>query len=213
MLARVAPFALYVGFLVGESIVGDTVDARWRYATQITAVAALLVWFWSGYAELRGPARGGTRDWLLALLIGTIVFVAWINLDFGWAQLGAGRGVAGELSGNGATGAEILLRVAGAVLVVPVMEELFWRSFLIRWLERATFLSVDPRTVRWRSILLAAAVFGAEHHLWLAGIVAGIAYGWLYRRTGILWTAVLAHALTNALLEAWAHRTANWHLL
>jgi CAAX prenyl protease-like protein len=67
--------------------------------------------------------------------------------------------------------------------------------------------------VSWRSIAITAAVFGVEHQLWLAGIVAGVAYGWLYRRTGTLWPVIGAHALTNASLEAWVHRTGSWHLL
>lgn len=213
LLARVLPFAAYIAFLVAESFIGDTAYTHWLYAAQVAAAAALLAWFWPGYEELRRPGRAPVRDWLLGLATGAIVFVLWINLDFGWAQLGSGRGVAGELAGDGSQGAGILLRLVGAVLVVPVMEELFWRSFLARWLEQTAFLAVDPKTVSWRSILISAVVFGAEHHLWLAGIVAGIAYGWLYRRTGNLWTVVLAHALTNALLEAWVHRTGSWHFL
>ncbi len=212
-LARVLPFATYIAFLVAESAAGGRFDGRWLYAAQIAAVAALLAWFWPSYQELRSPVRAPARDWLFGLATGAIVFVLWINLDFGWAQLGAGRGVAGELAGDAERGVGILLRVIGAVLVVPVMEELFWRSFLMRWLERTSFLAIDAQTVSWRSILITAVVFGAEHHLWLAGIVAGIAYGWLYRRTGNLWTVVLAHALTNALLEAWVHQTGRWHFL
>jgi len=93
------------------------------------------------------------------------------------------------------------------------MEELFWRSFLTRWIEKTDFLTVDPKTVSWRSVAIASVVFGAEHHLWLAGIVAGLAYGWLYRRTGNLWTVVVAHAVTNLILEIWVHRTGSWHFL
>jgi CAAX prenyl protease-like protein len=213
VLARVLPFAVYIAFLVAESAVGDRLDGSSLYAAQIAIVAAMLAWFWPAYSELRGVSGTGARAWLAGLAVGAIVFVLWINLDFEWAQLGSGRGVAGELADGDRRGAGLLLRFCGAVLVVPVMEELFWRSFLTRWLDRTDFLAVDPKSVSWRSILIASAVFGAEHHLWLAGIVAGLAYGWLYRRTGSLWAVVLAHALTNALLEAWVHRTGSWHFL
>jgi CAAX prenyl protease-like protein len=213
VVARAAPFAVYIAFLVVESFARDALDTRWLYAAQIATVAALLAWFWPAYAELGRPAGTPVRDWLLALGVGAAVFVLWINLDFGWARIGAGRGVAGELVRADARDTGLLLRFFAVVLVVPVMEELFWRSFLVRWLERSEFLAVDPRTVGWRPILVASVVFGAEHHLWLAGIAAGIAYGWLYRRTGSLWTVILAHALTNLLLEAWVHRTGSWHFL
>jgi len=213
VLARVLPFAVYIAFLVAESVFGPTLDGRWLYAAQVAIVAALLAWFWPAYAELHRPAGTAARDWLMGVAVGAIVFALWINLDFGWAQIGSGRGVAGELAGGDRQGAGLLLRLCGAVLVVPVMEELFWRSFLTRWLDQTGFLAVDPKSVSWRSIVITSAVFGAEHHLWLAGIVAGLIYGWFYRRTGSLWAVIVAHALTNALLEAWVHRTGSWHLL
>jgi len=212
VLARVLPFATYIAFLVADSARADDVDGRWLYAAQIAVVAALLAWFWPAYEELRGPSRTAARDWLLGVAVGAIVFVLWINLDFGWAQVGSARGIAGELATSDRP-AGLLLRLLGAVLVVPVMEELFWRSFLTRWLEKSEFRTVDPRSVSSRAILIASAVFGAEHHLWLAGIVAGLAYGWLYRHTGNLWAVILAHALTNLLLEVWVHRTGSWHFL
>jgi uncharacterized protein len=211
-LARILPFAVYLAFLVAESLAKDALGGRWLYAVQIVVVAGLLAWLWRAYEELR-PSSTPAGSWLLALAVGAVVFALWINLDFAWAQLGAGRGVAGELASGEGTAVGILLRLLGAVLVVPVMEELFWRSFLTRWLDRTDFRAVDPRAVSWRSILITSVVFGAEHHLWLAGIVAGVAYGWLYRRTGNLWTVILAHALTNLLLEVWVHRTGSWHFL
>jgi len=213
VLARVLPFAVYVAFLVAESFGRGAVDGRRLYGAQIAIVAALLAWYWRAYEELRRPSAVSVRDWMLGLVVGAIAFILWINLDFAWAQLGAGRGVAGALAGGDGRETGILLRFLGAVLVVPVMEELFWRSFLSRWLDRTDFLAVDPRTLSWRSILIASVVFGAEHHLWLAGIAAGVAYGWLYRRTGSLWPVVAAHGLTNGLLEVWVHQTGNWHFL
>ena len=38
----------------------------------------------------------------------------------------------------------------------------------------------------------------------------GLAYAWLYIRTGKLWTAVAAHAVTNGLLGAWVLYTRQW---
>jgi CAAX prenyl protease-like protein len=211
-LARVLPFAVYIGFLVAESALGNQVDARWLYAAQVAAAAALIAYCWPAYHELRRAPPVRARDWALGVALGMALFFVWIRLDFPWAQFGSGRSVAPELTGSAAI-AGFAVRVLGVVVLVPVMEELFWRSFLMRWLENHDFLAVAPAAVRWRSLALAAVVFGMEHHLWLAGIVAGLAYGWLYRRTGSLWAVILAHALTNALLEAWVHRTGSWHLL
>lgn len=62
-----------------------------------------------------------------------------------------------------------------------------------------------------RAVLLSSVVFGLEHSQWLAGILAGIAYGWLYLRTGNLWVAIVAHAVTNAGLGIWVLATGAWY--
>ena len=102
------------------------------------------------------------------------------------------------------------MRWIGAALLVPVMEELFWRSFLMRWIQNATFEAVDPRHVGIKAIVLSTFVFMLAHTLWLAAIVAGLAYAWLYRRTGKLWVPVIAHAVTNGALGVWVVMTGNW---
>jgi CAAX prenyl protease-like protein len=216
-LARILPFAAYVGFIALESVLPDTTVAagplggKWLYALQVLVAGGLLVWLWPRYGELRGGAvRAG--DWLLAVIVGLVVFVLWINLDLPWARIGESRGI-GETTAATPPALLIALRVLGAVLVVPVMEELFWRSFILRWVHDPKFLEVDPRSVGWKAILVSSALFGAEHHLWLAGIVAGLAYALLYRRTGSLWTVIAAHAITNAALELWVWRTGSFQFI
>jgi CAAX prenyl protease-like protein len=90
------------------------------------------------------------------------------------------------------------------------MEELFWRSFLLRWLERRDFLLLRPGRVGLRAATISVLLFGIEHNLWLAGIVAGIAYTLLYMRSETLWTPIVGHAVTNGLLAAWVMVTGSW---
>jgi uncharacterized protein len=104
----------------------------------------------------------------------------------------------------------IAARLVGAALLVPVMEELFWRSFLMRWLQQPVFEGLDPRRIGLRAVLLSTFVFMLAHPLWLAAIVAGLAYALIYIRTGRLWTAVIAHAVTNGMLGVWVVTTGNW---
>jgi CAAX prenyl protease-like protein len=49
-----------------------------------------------------------------------------------------------------------------------------------------------------------------EHSLWAAGILAGLAYGWLYMKTNNLWVPILAHAVTNGMLGLWVLHTGQW---
>jgi CAAX prenyl protease-like protein len=62
-----------------------------------------------------------------------------------------------------------------------------------------------------KALAIGAVLFGLEHNLWLAGIVAGLAYSLLYMRSGNLWTAILAHGVTNGVLGAWIVITGNWY--
>jgi CAAX prenyl protease-like protein len=214
-LVRILPFAVYIGFIVLESVLpAGLVEAgplagKWLYGLQVLAAGALLAWLWPRYEELRGPA-GRASDWVLAVGVGLLVFVAWINLDLPWARFGESRG----LADSGAPPAALIaLRVLGAVVVVPVMEELFWRSFVMRWIQAPAFTTVDPRAAGWKAVLVSSVLFGAEHHLWFAGIVAGIAFALLYRRTGALWPVIVAHAVTNAALELWVWRTGSFQFI
>ncbi|MEW6514329.1 MAG: CAAX prenyl protease-related protein [Pseudomonadota bacterium] len=214
-LARILPFALYIGFLAAMPLIADALpgfDRRWFYAIQIGAVAVALAFFARHYVELRFVRPLSINQWLAGLATGLAVFIFWISLDLPWMKLGA-DGTAG-FDPRDAAGAVIwplaLVRVLGAALVVPVMEELFWRSFVMRWIDNPKFLAVMPAAISLRALLLSSLVFGVEHDLWLAGIVAGLAYGWLYMRSGNLWSPILAHGLTNLLLGLWVLNTGNW---
>ena len=101
-------------------------------------------------------------------------------------------------------------RLLGLAVVVPVMEELFWRSFLLRWLDRHDFLTCDPRKVSLRAVILCALLFASEHNLWLAGLLAGLVYSLVYMRGGNLWLPIISHATTNAVLGWWIVTNKQW---
>lgn len=211
VLAYAGPFACYVLFLALRALTGTGTDfdARWLYGVQIAVVTLLLVAFRRQYADLR-TGRPGWSVWGWSVACGVAVFVLWINLDQPWMKLGEPGGYA-PLRADGKIDALLAgIRLAGAALVVPLMEELFWRSFVLRWMVDRDFRAVDPRSVTWMPLLLVSLVFGVEHDLWFAGLIAGLAYGYLYMRTGSLWAAILAHAVTNGLLGAWVLAYARW---
>jgi CAAX prenyl protease-like protein len=211
--ARILPFAAYIAFVAisdGLSWLGMSErDLRWLYPIKIAVVVALLLTFRRAYSELARPAMSA-RCAGLSAAVGVAVLVLWINLDASWMQIGASAGFDPRNSAGGIDWLLVAVRLAGAALVVPLMEELFWRSFLLRWLEERDFLNVDAARVGLRSVLVTVVLFGFEHNLWLAGIVAGVAYSWLYMRTGNLWAPILAHAVTNGLLGVWVIQTASW---
>ncbi len=207
--ARIAPFALYIAFLALGGFASG-LDTRWLYPAQVGLVALALAVFWRRYDELRPAGPVPPRHWALGVVVGAVVFAIWIQLDFGWTVIGD-LGPGFDPRDEGRVNAMLAaFRLMGAALVVPVMEELFWRSFVMRWIDKPVFLSVDARGVSAKAVLLSSAVFAVEHHQWLAGLIAGLAYAWLYRVTGNLWIPVVAHAVTNALLGIWVLYTGSW---
>jgi CAAX prenyl protease-like protein len=204
---RLSPFAVYFGCALAASTFAG---AAWLYATGIALAAVLLACGWRSYTELHDLRSARPREWLIGMLIGVLVFVLCTYLDAPWMQLGLGHK---DVSWNGGSTLRLALHIAGAVLVVPLIEELFWRSFLMRWLDRSDFLRLAPYAVSWRALLVSSVAFGAVQSLWLAGMIAGLLYGMQYRARGSLVPVVVAHAVTNALLVYWATWTGNWQTL
>lgn len=208
----VLPFAAYMAFIAVTDVLAragvDGATLRWLYPVKIAVVAALLLAFRRHYTELpwRRPELAALA---LAALAGVVTLWLWIHLDAGWMRVGQSAGFDPRRDGR----VDWLLavpRLVGAALVVPVMEELFWRSFLSRWLVSADFQRVNPARFRVRAFVVTVVLFGFEHELWLAGIVAGVIYGWLYMRSRDLWPPILAHGVTNGLLGVWIISTGNW---
>lgn len=214
ILPRAVPFGVFIAFIAASEPLESVapllgMDSRWWYGIRILLVVVLLAWFWRSYGELRSVAGVRPLDWLLAVMVGVMVFVLWINLDFKPLTFGTAPGFDPRTDGS-IDWALVLVRIAGAALLVPVMEELFWRSFAMRWIQNHDFLAVDPKGVGFKALGISAVIFGLEHHLWFAGVVAGVAYGWVYMRSGNLWVPIVSHAATNALLGGWVLFTGRW---
>jgi uncharacterized protein len=210
--ARFAPFALFIALLVLESLIGDRAgDRRWLTLLRPLLVAALLACLWNHYEELHERVRVRASDWLIAVVLGFAVCAAWLTFDRGWAVLGApARGFA-PVDAQGRLDVPLaILRLAGFALVVPVMEELFWRSFLLRRIKSRDFLRLPPRAAGFGAFALSSALFATEHSLWFAGLLAGMAYNVCYMRSGNLWVPTLSHAITNGTLGLWILATDNW---
>ena len=212
---RVAPFAIFIALLWVRAHAPDWLpadfDVRWLYGVQAFLVALMLLVLRREYGELVGQLAPSARQAITAIAVGLGVFALWITLDAPWMVLG--EPAAGFVPVDAQGSVEwplVALRVAGAALVVPVMEELFWRSFLMRWVDDPAFESVAPGAVSTKALVVSTFLFVLVHTQWLAAAIAGLAYAWLYMRTGRLWTAIIAHAVTNAALAAWVLATRQW---
>ncbi len=106
----------------------------------------------------------------------------------------------------------IVGRIVGSVFVVPIVEELAFRGYLMRRLAGSHFETVVPALTQWFAVLASSVLFGALHgRMWLPGVLAGLTYAWAYRRRDRLGDAILAHATTNGLI-AIAVLSGHWAL-
>jgi CAAX prenyl protease-like protein len=215
VLARVVPFILFMVLLAvrGHMPAGlaASLDPRWVYGLSVLVVSGSLAFFWRDYAELALARWPSFKDVLLAVGVGVVVFELWINLAEPWMMLGEATASFRPVDAEGRIEwGLVAVRWVGAALMVPVMEELFWRSFLMRWVDNPEFEKVDPGSVTIKALGMSTMVFMLAHTQWLAAIVAGLAYAWLYKRTGSLWTPILAHAVTNGVLGVWVVLYGNW---
>lgn len=212
-VARVLPFALFILLLALRGAVppDSGLDGRWLYGVAVAMVGGVLFLFRRDYAELARGSAPTLREALVAVAVGLAVYALWVRLVAPWMVLGAPSASFVPLDAAGAPiWPLIALRLVGAALLVPLMEELFWRSFLMRWIEDRRFGQVDPRRVGLRALLLSTFVFTLAHTQWLAAALAGLAYAGLYRWSGRLWVAVLSHAVTNAALGMHVLVTRQW---
>lgn len=213
-LARTLPFVLFMALLALRGALpsdNGVLDPRWVYGLSTLAVGAALISQRRRYTEL---ARGTSPAWphgLMAAALGFIMFELWVQLTQPWMMLGEPTATFHPVDAQGELiWPLVVVRWVGASLMVPVMEELFWRSFLMRWIDNPDFEKVAPEQVSLKAVVLSSLVFMLAHTQWLGALLAGLLYAWLYRYTRSLWAAVLAHAVTNGVLGGWVVFSGNW---
>jgi len=158
-----------------------------------------------------------TRPWS-SVLIGVLVFAIWIAPDLlfpGYRRHfeNAITGVAHSslsLTAQGSA-AVLVLRSLRAALIVPVVEELFWRAWLMRWIINPNFQKIPLGAYTAFSFWAVAVLFASEHGpYWDVGLVTGVIYNWWMVRTRSLGDLVLTHAVTNACLSAYVIAAGKW---
>jgi len=221
VFARVAPFAVFLILTFCQDYFGQA-GRYWLYPGK-TIVGAWMLWVvWGGVKEMRWRA-----SWE-AVAVGVVVFIVWIGLDGIvpdqkqlWVKLGLSKAPAGSAPpwnpflqfGDGTALAWFFVgaRILGSSLVVAPLEEVFYRSFLHRWIAKPDFESVPLGQFSMKPFVITAVIFGFAHNEWLAGILCAAAYQGLVCWKNRLGDAMTAHAITNFLLGVWVVGKGAWH--
>ena len=215
LLAYVLPMAAFVGALVLVGLCKKLGSSAWMqspeywlYPVQTFVCGALLIWFRKEYDFHR------LAGLLLTLAIAVLVFVLWISpqafLGYGARTEGFNPDVFAQQPS--AYWSTVILRFLRLVIVVPLVEEIFWRGFLLRYFINEKFETVPFGAFSWLSFGVVTAAFTLAHSPadWVAAAITGALYNVVAYRTKSLTSCILAHAVTNLLLGLWIMQTRQW---
>jgi uncharacterized protein len=212
-LPYVAPFATFMLLLVLAPSL--PLDPRIEAVLRVGLLTAVLWVFARGVIEWRAPR------WLPSILIGVGVFVLWIAPDLlfpSWrthwlfSNSIVGQPESTMPADGRADPIVLLLRCVRAIILVPIIEELFWRGWLPRWIDNMDdFRKVPLGTFSRVAFWVTAVLFAVEHgSMWDVGLAAGLIYNWWMAKSRSLGDLMLTHAVTNACLSGYVLLTGRW---
>jgi membrane protease YdiL (CAAX protease family) len=220
-VVRVAPFVIFVLLTAAQGKFGPA-SAYWFYLAKTLIGAWMIVMLRPLIVEMRWAI-----SWE-AVAVGVGIFAVWVGVNSEWttqSSLWVKLGFShpsktpptvwnpNEQFGSGSVFGWLFIavRILGSTFVVPPLEEVFYRSFLYRYIANQEFLSMPLNRFIPIPFFVTAAVFGFAHNEWLAGIICGAAYQWLVLWKNRLGDAMTAHAITNFLLGAWVVWRGAWN--
>ncbi len=219
-LPYVAPMATYVLLTSLEDYLPQTRPGAptiahypWVYAIKLGTVMVVLGLCRATWRDLR-PWPGLAAS-AASVAIGILVAVAWVGLDGHypvWGTIGTRAAYDPSMLTPGGWTAFLAVRFLGLVLVVPLFEELFWRSFVVRWLINPDhFESVPIGRITLTAAVLTAGFFALEHPAeWLPALGTGLAWAWLLHWSRSVSACVLSHAVANLCLGIYVMTTGQW---
>ena len=210
-IAWVGPFAAFMLWLALDKYLPIANPAK-EILRDLYLVAAIIVFS-------RRVIPRSAPHWLASIGIGLGVFVLWVLPDLaisGWREHALFQNsITGRLKtsipATELTPLMLALRTMRAALLVPIIEELFWRGWLPRWLQDTRFARIPMGQYTPFAFWGTAVLFALEHGpYWEVGLLCGIIYNWWMRRTGSLGDLVLTHAVTNLALSLFVIATQRW---
>ena len=210
-IAWVGPFAVFALWLAIDSYLPLANPAK-EIVRDLVLLAAI-----AGFSRHILPARA--PYWLASIGVGLAVCALWIAPDALFPAWRSHWLFQNAIAGHTKTSippAELtplmlILRTSRAALLVPVIEELFWRGWLPRWIQDTDFNRVPLGQYSRFAFWATALLFAAEHgSYWEVGLVCGVIYNWWMRRTRSLGDLMLTHATTNLALSLYVIFTAKW---
>jgi len=207
----VLPFAFYVlaGSITRILFVGlDEYHVYIAYAMRTAVVGYILFKSINRFSELSKKYR---KLDCTALLTGVTIFIMWVGLEGHYPTFFSPDSYYDPTIFSASMAAFlILIRLLGSVLVAPLIEELFIRSFLIRYIIDPKWEDVPIGKYTFESFLIVTLIFGFSHFQWLPGILTAVLLNLLLYKKKRVFPCIVAHALANFLLFIYVVYTNSW---
>lgn len=212
-IGYVVPMVAYTALTAFEGWEGSGAPYPVLYLLKAVIVTVILVITRKVWKDIRFDRK----MLLLGLGVGVLAYIGWIYVDrytphFRFLGVRTGYDPIHQIHNSVLRFGFLAVRFYGMVLMVPVMEELFWRSFLLRWITDSDFERLKPGEYSWSAFAIVAGVFALSHPEWLAAALFATAMALLLRRTGSLFACIVAHGTTNLLLGLYVIHTGSWYL-
>lgn len=202
-----APFVLFMVMLASKGLHEHAVYVA--YPVMVFVVALTLGWVWSRLPEFKV-----SRPWA-SIGLGLLGTVLWIGLYpwLGQTDPDPAKGFNPHLFESPAIQwGLIAFRMAGFVLIVPIMEEVFWRGFLQRYLVKEDFEQAPLGAYTHLSFWATTGMFVLAHaNQWGVSLLWGTLAGFWFIRTKTLGDVILLHATTNLALGLYVIVTQRWY--
>lgn len=211
-----APFLLPLLAVVATALASGLFVDELDYFYPLRVLIGLLVlaWYRKDYvAGLWYHLRGRTIVSWHAVGIGVAVYILWIGIS-ALTDPYAAESAPEALSEIAAPLAAVWIigRILGSVLLIPIVEELAFRGFLLRRFISRDFDRVPYDQWNWLAVLGSSLLFAAFHQQWIGAFLAGVLYAYAQWRRGLLTDAIVAHAVTNGLIAAQVLGAGHWSL-
>ncbi|HWL52452.1 MAG TPA: CAAX prenyl protease-related protein [Chthoniobacteraceae bacterium] len=214
-----APFVIFLLFFPVIDLLRKLGSSHWWLADPQywvfplqTVVCAVLIWRGWRHYRLKWSKSGG--DWAWTILIAVLVLAIWISPQqwLGFAPRLEGFDPTVFEPGSAAYRGSLLMRFLRLVVIVPILEEVFWRGFLLRYLIDEDFEKVPFGSFSWLSFVAVSVAFALVHQPadWVAALLTGALYNAIAIRTKSLSLCIVAHAITNLLLGFYIMKTGQW---
>jgi len=144
----------------------------------------------------------------VALAAGMVVGVVWVVLA------GPGDGALATMLAAmtpGSYASWIALRLLGTALLVPLIEEMFFRGYVLARLAGGAQGGWGWRRIA--AVVVSSAAFATMHGRWTEAALAGVVFALLALWRGRVTAAVQAHVAANTLIAAVAVWSGDFSLI